>query len=271
MDEENRKFDLTSFFIKGIIVIIFILFVIWLLSITAFSDKTNNNDKLDNKEETKDIFKDNLKKMKDVGVKYFTSDKLPKDRDSNVILSLDDMYKQKLVDKITDKNGKECSKDNSYIMAYVAEDKYKLEVNLECDKKSDKVVVDLSKYESKKMYEYALIESGYWSEYSDWSEWTINYVGSSDSREVDMKSEMVDYSYYLDWIDLIATDNCSETVCYDEMPTKVLVTGRKMVNYYRYRDRYYNSDNTTYKWSYSNDDRELIEQGYVSTGKTKET
>ena len=45
---------------KGIIVIIFILFVIWLLSITAFSDKTNNNDKLDNKEETKDIFKDNL-------------------------------------------------------------------------------------------------------------------------------------------------------------------------------------------------------------------
>ena len=31
------------------------------------------------------------------------------------------------------------------------------------------------------------------------------------------------------------------------------------------------SDNTTYKWSYSNDDRELIEQGYVSTGKTKET
>ena len=58
-----------------------------------------------------------------------------------------------------------------------------------------------------------------------------------------MKSEMVDYSYYLDWIDLIATDNCSERVCYDEMPTKVLVTGRKMVNYYRYRDRYYNSDN----------------------------
>ena len=71
MDKENRKFDLTSFFMKGIIVIIFILFVIWLLSITAFSDKTNN-DKLDNKEETKDIFKDNLKKMKDVGVKYFS-------------------------------------------------------------------------------------------------------------------------------------------------------------------------------------------------------
>lgn len=270
MDEENKKFDLTSFFIKGIIVIIFILFVIWLLSITTFSDRDGNKDS-DNKkmEVTSNIFKDNLNKIKDAGIKYFTDDKLPKDRDSNVILSLDDMINKKIID---DKTMDRCSKDDSYIMAYVSGDKYKLEVNLECDKDSDKLVIDLGEYSAKVMYEYVKKENGYWSLYTEWSDWTTKYISSSDSREVDVKSEIVDYSYYLDWVDLIVNDKIEcDNVCYNEVNTKVLVTGKKTVYYYRYRDRYYQEGNTIYKWSYDNDDRKLKEQGYMYTGEKKET
>src|SRR5699024_6399342 len=91
-----------SFMIKLGIIIFLILCVA--IVIMIFVSKNNNND----------IFNTNFKTMKEVSLNYFKDDKLPKNVDEKVKLTLSDMIKNNLIEQLKDKKGKSCNEQNSY-------------------------------------------------------------------------------------------------------------------------------------------------------------
>ena len=58
--------------------------------------------------------------------------------------------------------------------------------------------------------------------------------------------------------------------CYKTVTSSVTVEDTRKVTYYRYRLREYNGGTVDYKWSPSNNDKNLLDAGYKLTGKTRE-
>ena len=95
MYEENRRFSWTNLFIKLIIVVIFILFTIWLLSLTIKNGTSGLANSLDVL--TDGIFAENVEKMKEVGKSYFTTERLPEKVGEIKTLTLARMYDENLI------------------------------------------------------------------------------------------------------------------------------------------------------------------------------
>ena len=204
--EEDRQFSWTNFFIKGIIVIIFILFTVWLLSLS----NRGINDSLDVL--TDNIFADNVDRMKEAGIGYYTNERLPQKIGGVASISLEDMYKKKLVLDIKDKHGNACSAKNSYVSVEKFNGyEYHMKVYLECGEEHDYINVILGCYDycdsevcekkdavdTKELeYEYSkVINGGYWTDYGNWSEWSKVYVNKTNYRDVETKTEKEKYEY----------------------------------------------------------------------------
>lgn len=217
MEEENRSFSWSGLFIKIILVVVFILFTIWLLSLSN-KDISGPLDVL-----TDEIFSENLEKMKKVGKEYFTKEKLPSKKGGIEKLTLKEMYEKKLLVEIKDKNGDACSEKNSYVSVEKLDDEYQMKVYLECGDEKDHVILNISCTEfgtcatddneedkpttkpttnkpttnkptvkpTTKVteYEYKKINEGTWSSWSDWSEWSKVAISKSDDRDVETKIE----------------------------------------------------------------------------------
>lgn len=192
MEEENRSFRLSGLFIKIALVIIFILFTVWLLSLS----NKGVSDSLDVL--TNEIFAENLEKMKKVGKEYFTKDKLPSKIGGIEKLTLKEMYEKKLLIEIKDKNGDACSEENSYISVEKFDDEYQMKVYLECNKEKDHVIITINCSEfgtctasdnSVTEYEYKKVSGGSWSNWSEWSEWSKDAISKLDNRDVETKVE----------------------------------------------------------------------------------
>ena len=201
--EENRRFSWADLFIKIIIVTIFILFTVWLLSLST-KGLSNSLDVL-----TNNIFSQNIERMKNVGKEYFTLERLPEKVGDIKTLTLEDMYEKNLILELTDKNGNSCSAENSYVSVEKYENEYQMKVYLECGEESDYIIVIMGCYdyckndicefdpeEEKEIeYEYKKTNGGSWTEYGKWSEWSKVSVSKTDYRQVETKVETEKYSY----------------------------------------------------------------------------
>jgi len=203
--EENRRFSWTDLFIKIILVVIFILFTVWLLSLST-NGLSNSLDVL-----TNNIFSQNMEKMKEVGKEYFTLERLPKKVGEIKTLTLDDMYEKNLILELTDKKGNACSADNSYVSVEKFDNEYQMKVYLECGKESDYIIVimgcydycdtdicefDKEQVEEKQVeYQYKKITNGSWTDYGKWSDWSKVSVTNTDYRQVETKEVEEEYSY----------------------------------------------------------------------------
>lgn len=204
MYEENKKFSWTNFFIKGIIVIIFILFAVWLLSLSNKGISNQLNVLTDN------IFKENIDRMKEVGKSYFTTERLPQNVGEVKTLTLAKMYDEKLILEIKDKYGNACSATNSYVSVEKLEDEYQMKVYLECGEESDYIIVIMGCYDycqfdicertdqntpNKQIeYEYKKTTGGKWTDYGSWSEWSKVSVTKTDYRQVETKVVKEEYT-----------------------------------------------------------------------------
>ncbi len=210
MYEEERRFSWTNLFIKLIIVIIFILFTVWLLSLSTKSITRGMSNSLDVL--TDNIFSQNVEKMKDVGKSYFTTERLPQKIGEVKTLSLAKMYDENLILEIKDKNGNVCSAKNSYVSVEKLENEYQMKVYLECGEESDyiKVIMGCYNYCDKDIcekketpvvpgvpveYEYSRTTGGSWGPYGNWSEWSKTSVTKTNYRDVETKVVREDYSY----------------------------------------------------------------------------
>ena len=216
--EENKGFSWTNLFIKVIIVLIFILFTVWLLSLS--------NKKVSNSLDivTDNVFSENINKMKEVGKDYFTTERLPEKVGDVKKITLEEMYNKKMLLTLKDKNGKTCSSKNSYVSIEKKDNEYLMKVYLECGKNSDYVVVTMGCYnycstdicekknetdivskntdtednndenvnDSNIEYQYAKSTGGNWSDWSGYSNWSTTSVTKTDYRDVETKVVDVD-------------------------------------------------------------------------------
>lgn len=141
-DERPRRGNLLKeFVLKLILIIIFVLLLIWLVpwpNMDAYLDALNP---------LKDqIFNANLQTMKEAGITYFTSERLPENIGDKKTLTLQQMLDLKLLIPFTDRNGKSCDVTASYITLEKQETEYLMKVNLKCGEEEDYILVHLGCY-----------------------------------------------------------------------------------------------------------------------------
>jgi len=205
--EENRSLSWTDLFIKVILIVIFVLFTVWLLSLSN-KGVTNSLDVL-----TDNIFAENIDRMKEVGKEYFTTERLPKKIGEIKTITLEEMYKKKLILEVKDKYGNACDAEDSYISIEKMENEYQMKVNLECGEEEDHIIVIMGCYdycdadicekkdeEETKVteYQYSKTTGGKWTDYGKWSEWNKKVVTANNYRQVETKKVKEQYTYFED-------------------------------------------------------------------------
>lgn len=209
MYEENGRFSWTSLFIKIIIIIIFVLFTIWLLSLSTKNATKGLSNSLNVL--TDNIYQENIDRMKDVGKSYFTTERLPEKVGDVKTLTLASMYDKNLILEVKDKNGKACSAKNSYVSVEKLETEYQMKVYLECGNESNfiKVIMGCYNYCSTDIcekkdnvkpvtgieYQYSKTTGGKWTSWGNWSEWSKTNVTKTNYRDVETKTVNEDYTY----------------------------------------------------------------------------
>ena len=157
-DYERRGFPLRNFILKLILVIIFVFLLVWLLPkflAPAISKNLNVNGKSCTNSTcdtsgisalTSQIFSDNIEKMKNAAISYYTDERLPKEVGQSDTMTLSDMIGKKLIIALIDKNNKACDVEKSYVKITKANDEYILKVNLKDSEKEDYILVHLGCY-----------------------------------------------------------------------------------------------------------------------------
>lgn len=135
-EKQNRSF-IKEFALKLILIIIFILLLIWLVP-------WPNMDALNPLKDQ--IFNANLQTMKEAGITYFTSERLPGNVGDKTTLTLQKMLDMKLLIPFTDKNGNSCDVSSSFVSLEKQETEYLMKVNLKCGDEEDYILVHLGCY-----------------------------------------------------------------------------------------------------------------------------
>jgi len=155
---EKRGYPIRSFLVKLLLVVIFVLLLVWLLPkfIVPRLNTTNNNNSsckgsstcevLGLDALTSQIFSDNLEKMRDAAITYYTADRLPTVVGDSSTMTLGDMIGKKLIVPLIDKNNKAVDTEKSYVKITKMNDEYLLKVNIKDSEKEDYILVHLGCY-----------------------------------------------------------------------------------------------------------------------------
>ena len=95
---------------------------------------------------TSQIFADNLDKMKEAAISYYTTDRLPSEVGDSDKMTLSDMIGKKIIVALIDKNNKAIDVEKSYVKITKTDDEYILKVNIKDSEKEDYILVHLGCY-----------------------------------------------------------------------------------------------------------------------------
>ena len=148
---ENKGFSFKSFLLKLILIIVSLFLLVWLLSkfLAPAISKNIKNNGLDSKGVealTSQIFNDNLTKMKNAAIPYYTDERLPHKKGESKKMTLKEMIELKIISPLTDKNNKLDDENNSYVKITKEDGEYVLKVNLVDSEKEDYILVHLGCY-----------------------------------------------------------------------------------------------------------------------------
>lgn len=148
---ENRGFPFRNFLLKLILIIIFVFLLVWLLPKFIAPSINNNikNSNMDNKginALTSQIFQNNLDKMKEAAISYYTDERLPKEDGEFKQMTLSEMIGLKLITPLIDKNNKAVDVEKSYVKITKSGNEYILKVNIKDSEKEDYILVHLGCY-----------------------------------------------------------------------------------------------------------------------------
>ena len=149
MEEDYGKkgFSFKSFFLRLILIVIFVFLLVWLLPkyiAPAINKKLGNSEGLDAL--TSQIFQDNIIKMKDAAILYYTEERLPKNVGDYKKMTLRDMIGKNLITPLIDRNNKPVDVDESYVKITKDENEYLLLVNIKDSEKEDYVIYHIGCY-----------------------------------------------------------------------------------------------------------------------------
>ncbi|MBP3460933.1 MAG: hypothetical protein J6K21_00790 [Bacilli bacterium] len=238
MYTETNNFSIRSVILQFLFVALFVFILIWLFpmksdlkkAVSSIDNSKNNSDGLSVL--TDRIFNENIYDMKDAAQSYFTNERLPQKVGATAKITLREMLDKKIILPFTDKNGKQCDLDSSYVeITKSNNEEYLMKVNLKCGEEENYLLVHLGCYnycsgklcekkgttakiyktETKKvtpstpktpkyrtLYEYKKTTAET-VKYTPWSEWSTTEVKSTNNIEVETKSEVSSKSYYTDW------------------------------------------------------------------------
>lgn len=148
---ENRGFPFRNFLLKLILIIIFVFLLVWLLP--KFIAPAVNKDLKNNSSNTtqinaltSQIFADNLNKMKEAAILYYTDERLPESNGEFKQMTLSEMIGLKLITPLIDKNNKAVDVEASYVKITKSDNEYILKVNIKDSEKEDYILVHLGCY-----------------------------------------------------------------------------------------------------------------------------
>ena len=147
-EERKEKFSFKSFFLTLLLVLLFVFLMLWLFPTRNYVDKRlQSTYDLERLEVLYDeIFANNVARMKDAAIGYFTNERMPKTVGKSKKLTLGQMYDLHLVLKMKDKDGKPCDTEKSYVEMTKYTEEYRLKVNLSCGAQEDYIIVYLGCY-----------------------------------------------------------------------------------------------------------------------------
>ncbi len=139
---EDRKetFSIKDVVLQILFVALFIFLLIWL-----FPSKSFVNKKVDPLLDT--IFNQNVMAMKDAAKSYFTTPRLPQNTGDKVTMTLAEMLDKNIILPFTDKYGKECDVNESYVEITKQDEEYVMKVNLKCSEQEDYILVHMGCYD----------------------------------------------------------------------------------------------------------------------------
>ena len=297
MEKYERNRILRAFILKVILVIIIALLLVWIVPkiITAIKNKreTTNNNK-----EATEVFKKNLNNMEKVGKDYFTYDILPHIVGDKKVLTLREMYEQKLISDVKDSSGKKCDSTKSYIEVISNENDYTMKTVLYCNKKEDSKETSIKKDKPETNSNQAQETSATQSQSSNaqnqsytgttYREATVTKVipgytkihkNSYEYMKVVIEKVPSNFTAWSDWIKYTGnnitpiTCNASDINCLKEVRIKEENTCNNnnciTSKYYSTRTRtIINKETKLYAWS-DWDNQQLLNSGYKYTGNWK--
>ena len=146
-DDRKEKFSFKSFFLTLLLVLLFIFLMLFLFPNRWDVKDLQSNYDLERLSVLYDeIFANNVARMKDAAIGYFTNERMPQTVGESKKLTLQEMYDLHLVLKMKDKDGKACDAQRSYVEMTKYDDEYRLKVNLSCGGYEDYIIVYLGCY-----------------------------------------------------------------------------------------------------------------------------
>lgn len=132
-DDVDYRFNWVGLIIKIVIFIVLILIAVAVISMTIDKNKKGNS------------FDENADIFKEAALNYFVGDKLPKQKNGKIVLTLKEMIDKNIISELKDKEGNSCDVDKSYVEVTNLEDHYLLSTNLYCgeDHKIDKTTINM--------------------------------------------------------------------------------------------------------------------------------
>lgn len=261
-EERREKFSFKSFFLTLLLVLLFVFLMLWLFPTKSYVDeRLQSTYDLQRLEVLYDeIFANNVARMKDAAIGYFTNERMPKTVGESKKLTLGEMYDLHLVLKMKDKDGKPCDTEKSYVEMTKYTEEYRLKVNLSCGNQEDYIIVYLGCYNycsngicekrvptpepttpkepkpenpivKKYLYEYKLVVEDT-KTCANWTEWSKTKITASDLVKVETKTqeEIVDYKTVTVPVTTIETVTKQVTERYiSKYITELVLTGTKDV------------------------------------------
>ena len=152
-NERKESFNFKSFFLTLLMILLFVFLMLFLFPTKWDLKRAQKGNDLQSTSDIErlsvlydEIFANNIMRMKDAAVGYFTTERLPKEVGQSRKLTLQEMYDLHLVLKMKGKDGKACSVKKSYVSMTKLEEEYHLKVNLSCGEDEDYIIVYLGCY-----------------------------------------------------------------------------------------------------------------------------
>ena len=153
---ENKGFPIRGFVIKLIILIAVVALLFWLVpkvlspaaktDVKATCNGSTSCDLTGVNALTSQIFADNLEKMKDAAISYYTAERVPTEVGGTDQMTLSDMIGKKLIVALIDKNNKAVDVEKSYVKITKMNEEYLLKVNIKDSEKEDYILVHIGCY-----------------------------------------------------------------------------------------------------------------------------
>ena len=156
---EHKGFPIRDFLLRLVLVVIFVFLLVWLLPkfinpTTVVKNNTKSGNGSNSKNEVVDvsgvssqIFSNNMDRMKEAAISYYTNDRLPSNVGDSKKMTLSDMIGEKIISPLIDRNNKAVNVEKSYVKITKLEDEYLLKVNLKDSEKEDYILVHLGCYD----------------------------------------------------------------------------------------------------------------------------